>query len=65
MTNLVKQRFSNHRQWREFIAAVHETSYSECPARGPASASGLSAQFAANWLSPRGDAELNWEPIKA
>jgi hypothetical protein len=58
----VTRKFSNHRQWREFIAAVHETVTSPCAATYPMVLSALrsgrawfndGAARASNWLSPR------------
>jgi hypothetical protein len=56
------RKFSNHRQWREFIAAVHESVTSPCAATYPMVLSAWqsgrawfndNAARASNWLSPR------------
>ena len=59
MTNLsVKRRFSNHRQWREFIAAVHESITSPSPVSSARAGEVLRWQTSANWLSVRRDAAV-------
>jgi hypothetical protein len=68
MRNLhdVRRKFSNHRQWREFIAAVHESVTSPCAATYPMVWNALrssrawfydGAARASNWLSPRTGAD--------
>jgi hypothetical protein len=51
MTNgSVKRQFSNHRRWREFIAAIHETS--GFPSVGHVKGADLPRwQASASWLS--------------
>jgi hypothetical protein len=58
----VRREFSNHRQWREFIAAVHESVAYPCSVTYPmvlrALQSGRAwfsggAVRATSWLSPR------------
>jgi hypothetical protein len=64
MTNLdqMRRKFSNHRQWRDFIAAVHESVTHPCSATYPMVLGALrsgrawfndGAARASNWLSPR------------
>jgi hypothetical protein len=64
MTNFdeVRRKFSNHRQWREFVAAVHESVTNPCSVTYPVVVSALrsgrawfydGAARATNWLSPR------------
>lgn len=51
MSNLSKKRrFSNHRQWREFVAAVHETLSFACPLSTATTGEALCWQPSANWL---------------
>jgi hypothetical protein len=58
----VRRKFSNHRQWREFIAAVHESVAYPCSVTYPVVLSALrsgrawfydGAARATNWLSSR------------
>jgi hypothetical protein len=58
----VRRKFSNHRQWREFIAAVHESVSYPCSVTYPVVLSALrsgrawfydGAARATNWLSSR------------
>jgi hypothetical protein len=58
----VRRKFSNHRQWREFISAVHASVSYPCSVTYPAVLSALrsgrarfydGAARATNWLSPR------------
>ncbi len=52
MTNgSVKRRFSNHRRWQEFIAAIHETAAFPGSVGRVKGADLLRWQTSANWLS--------------
>jgi hypothetical protein len=52
MTNRsVKRQFSNHRRWREFIAAIHETPTFPCSVSLARRADLPRWQTSANWLS--------------
>ena len=64
MTNFnhVRRKFSNHRQWREFMAAVHESVTYPCSVTYPVVLGALrsgrawfydGAARATNWLSSR------------
>ncbi len=54
MTNgSVKRQFSNHRRWRDFIAAIHETATLPCAVVHANSAELLRWQTSANWLTFR------------
>ena len=74
MTNFddMTRKFSNHRQWREFVAAVHESVTSPCVATYPMVLSALrsgrawfndGAARASSWLGGGVDcgSELNPE----
>jgi hypothetical protein len=50
-----KRDFSNNRQWREFIAAVHETLSIAAPAREGRANEALRWGTSANWLRTRRD----------
>jgi hypothetical protein len=47
----VKRQFSNHRRWREFIAAIHETATFPCAVSHVKGVGLLRWQTSANWLS--------------
>jgi hypothetical protein len=58
----MRRKFSNNRQWRDFITAVHESVTHPCSASYPVVVSALrsgrawftdGAVRASNWLSPR------------
>jgi hypothetical protein len=63
----VRRKFSNHRQWRDFVAAIHESvaypnSVPACPVTYPMVLNALragrawfndGAVRASSWLSPR------------
>jgi hypothetical protein len=49
-----KRSFSNHRQWREFIAAVHETLSVSVPVNDSRASEESRWETSANWLRARG-----------
>jgi hypothetical protein len=54
----VRRKFSNHRQWREFIAAIHDSVSSPCSATYPVVLDALRSGRA--WFNDGAAHASNW-----